>query len=109
MDATRIAALKELIKNSEGLQRDKNEQSFWLKNVHTLSDEKLQQLEKILTAEAEKIKTIKEKEAQHLLEIDQKYLAALQDFQKKEIPRFRKFVETKSREKENPDELLKNL
>ena len=28
--------------------------SFWLKNLHTLSDEKLQQLEEILTAEDKK-------------------------------------------------------
>lgn len=104
-----LKEVRALIQGSLALQRDSVEQAFWLDRTKTMNDEQLSRLKEVLEEEASSKAKLGKESAERIAKIDADHLAELENFKRIGLPRFLKKWEAAQTEKENPDELLKQI
>lgn len=98
-----------LIKNSPSLAQTPEEQAYWINATATLTPDQASRLTEILTAEQTKSQAIQASVQAAQLAHQAAYLKELETFKHTTLHKVMERVEVKSRESENPDQLLAQL
>lgn len=101
--------LRQLLETSPALSEDPSEQWYWLSILDSLSDEALVKLHEVLQSEQAQVEAVLKKQSDELDHIDAQHLKALENFKRRELPRYLKQWESATRHEENPDQILNEL